>query len=157
MCLCKKECEAKLASKVKDIESKFEYTGLLNADKFCIKLYTSVQRAFHGCGLEDNEKNMIMKIIRAKYKADMDSRPLGPAIWGGFVAILMGFMSIIFSLAKGIDAQTISSLMTCLEYTIYGLLIAGFGQLVYSMRNQEKCSIIISAIDDMIAEAEQKQ
>lgn len=65
MCQCQKECKVNLAIKVKCIESKFKVTGLFNADKFCIKLYTSVQRAFHDCGLEDNEKNMIVQIRRS--------------------------------------------------------------------------------------------
>lgn len=140
---------------VSEIISGIYNPGLLSKyvvmrDHDLIEIYESVRNILSECCLTDRRQLKEIKEVRAICHADMKTRPLIHAIGLGIIAVLVSLFGDVNSFVSGFFEKI------CLADSTWRMIILisvwGIIAIPTAVSKQVRSSIIVSAIDDTLAE-----
>ena len=117
-----------------------------------IKIYGSTKKILSECCLTDSRQLKEVKKVRAICHADVDSRPIGHTVGVGMIAVMATLTGAAYSLGSDLQKEDKLSLVDSMIFTILIVLFLGIILVMTSVNLQQKSSIIVSAIDDTLAE-----
>lgn len=116
-------------------------------------LFLDVQRKINDLNLSSERKNTILKIIRAKHKAEIKTRPLLHAIGMGAAAVLISSVAIISTTS----INEVKDLLFCkVCYFIIAFSFMASFILCYAVSQNARSVVIIDAIDDILEKENEK-